>query len=72
MPKIGPIKRRELVASMKKLGFTGPYPGGRHEYMARGDIRVRIPNPHLDDISKDLLARILKEAGISRKEWEQM
>jgi hypothetical protein len=36
MPRIGPIKRKDLIASMQKLGFTGPYPGGKHEYMARG------------------------------------
>jgi predicted RNA binding protein YcfA (HicA-like mRNA interferase family) len=72
MPRIGPIKRKDLIVSMQKLGFTGPYPGGKHEYMARGDVRVRIPNPHQSDISKDLLVRMLKEAGISRKEWEQV
>ena len=47
----------------------GPYPGADHEYMSRGLLEVRIPNPHGGDISVDLLQRILKRAGISREEW---
>jgi hypothetical protein len=51
------------------LGFVGPYPGADHEYMSRGLVEARIPNPHGSDISVDLLQRILKRAGISREEW---
>ena len=72
MPKIGPIKRKDLIAYLHQLGFSGPTPGGNHEYMSRGDVRVRIPNPHHGDISADLLVRILKEAGVSRRTWERL
>jgi hypothetical protein len=51
------------------MGFAGPYPGADHEYMSRGFVEARIPNPHGNDISVDLLQRILKRAGISREEW---
>jgi hypothetical protein len=30
-----------------------------------------VPNPHQGDIGKDLLARILRQGGISRDEWEK-
>lgn len=40
--------------------------------MVRGSVRLRIPNVHQNDISRELLARILREAGISRDEWEQL
>jgi plasmid maintenance system antidote protein VapI len=30
---------------------------------------IRIPNPHKDLISIDLLLRILKQADISKEEW---
>jgi predicted RNA binding protein YcfA (HicA-like mRNA interferase family) len=63
--------RRELVRKLRALGFEGPFPGGRHEYMRRGNLRVPIPNPHQGDISAPLLARILREAGISDEEWDQ-
>jgi len=29
-----------------------------------------VPNPHKGDIGRDLLTRILKQAGISREEFE--
>jgi hypothetical protein len=34
-----------------------------------GRTPLKIPNPHGEDISVDLLIRILRQAGISRKEW---
>lgn len=70
MPPFGPIRRRELVAALRRLGFTGPFSGGKHEFMVRGDVVLTIPNPHRGDIDRGLLAIILKQAGISRHEWE--
>lgn len=72
MPAFGPISRTNLIRCFKQLGFAGPYSGGRHEYMSKGELRVFIPNPHTGDISKGLLAKILKQAGIDRKEWESL
>ncbi|MGV8175296.1 MAG: hypothetical protein ACP5OU_06290 [Methanothrix sp.] len=38
--------------------------------MARGAVRVKLPNRHHgQDIGVDLLARILRDSGISRDEW---
>ncbi|MBI1928541.1 type II toxin-antitoxin system HicA family toxin [Candidatus Poribacteria bacterium] len=72
MPAFGPIKRRELVYYLRQVGFSGPYSGGKHQFMTQGQLRVRIPNPHKEDIGKNLLMRILREAGIDREEWEQL
>ena len=72
MPPFGPIKRRDLIRALKQLGFDGPFPGGSHQYMIRGQNKVYIPNPHRGDISKGLLATVLLEAEISRDEWEQL
>jgi hypothetical protein len=33
---------------------------------------VRIPNPHQGDIGRDLLRKILREANISRNDWERL
>jgi hypothetical protein len=38
--------------------------------MIRGDVTLAIPNPHRGDIGSELLARILRQAGIPRQEWE--
>ncbi|MBW1732094.1 MAG: type II toxin-antitoxin system HicA family toxin [Deltaproteobacteria bacterium] len=67
-----PISRRELVKKFKDLGFEGPYSGGRHQFMVKGALKVRIPNPHkLQDISDSLLQEILRQAGISKTEFDK-
>ena len=40
--------------------------------MEKGQIRVRIPNPHRVDIGRTLLAQILRQAEISREVWESL
>ena len=72
MPPFGVIKRRDLIRALKEFGFEGPFPGGKHEYMKKGQLKVPIPNPHQGDISADLLARVLRKADISRGEWERL
>lgn len=72
MPPFRPISRRDLIAALRAAGFTGPYSGGKHQFMVRDSLRVRIPNPHQGDISQNLLGRILKQAEISQDEWEQL
>lgn len=74
MPQFGPIQRKDFIRFLKELGFIGPYSGGRHEFMVRESDRLRltIPNPHKGEIGKPLLAELLREAGISRAEWEKL
>jgi hypothetical protein len=72
VPAFGPIKRQELIRCLKECEFEGPYSGGKHQYMVRGSLKVRLPNPHQSDISRNLLIRILKQADISRAVWEQL
>jgi predicted RNA binding protein YcfA (HicA-like mRNA interferase family) len=70
MPRFGPIKRKDLIRYLKQLNFEGPYSGGKHQFMMRGNITLHVPNPHQSDIGKELLARILRQAGITIEEWE--
>ena len=72
MPTLGPIKRKELIYYLRQLGFDGPYSGGKHQFMVKERLRVRIPSPHQGDIGKNLLVRILREAGIDSEEWERL
>lgn len=72
MPPFGPINRRELVYYLQQMGFQGPAPGTRHQIMVKGTLRLRIPNPHQGNISRDLLARLLRQAGVTRDEWEAL
>jgi len=66
------ISWRKLIQKFRKLGFDGPYSGGRHLFMVRGEFKVHIPNPHRADISKYLIAEILRQAGISPGEWNKV
>jgi predicted RNA binding protein YcfA (HicA-like mRNA interferase family) len=72
MPPFGPIKRQDLIRYLKALGFAGPYAGGKHQYLVRDRIRLALPNPHPGEISKDLLSRILRQAGIDKEDWERL
>ena len=67
--KLSPVSWTELVKRLRKLGFDGPYQGGKHPYMIKNDLVLTIPNPHRKEIGVDLLIRILKRAGITREEW---
>ena len=66
------ISWRKLVQRFRQLGFDGPYSGGRHLFVTKGNLKVRIPNPHSGDISKHLIAKILRKAGISSRDWEKI
>ena len=72
MPPFGPIPRRNLIRYLRQLGFEGPFSGGKHQFMVRYDVTLRIPNPHQTEIGKELLARILRQANIGRDEWEAL
>jgi predicted RNA binding protein YcfA (HicA-like mRNA interferase family) len=72
MPAFGPISRRDLIRHLRQLGFDGPYSGGKHEFVIRGNVTLRIPNPHRGDIGRELLSRILRQAGLAREEWERL
>ncbi len=69
MSRLSPVSSREFVRRLRQLGFEGPYSGGRHPQMRRGNVTLIIPNPHEGDISVGLLRRLLQQAGISRNEW---
>ncbi|MDQ6785422.1 MAG: type II toxin-antitoxin system HicA family toxin [Acidobacteriota bacterium] len=72
MPKLAPIKRKDLIYYLRQLGFDGPISGGNHQYMKKNVLKVRIPNPHKSDIGKNLLIDILKQANIERSVWENL
>jgi predicted RNA binding protein YcfA (HicA-like mRNA interferase family) len=72
MPAFGPIKLKAFIACLRRIGFEGPYSGAKHQFMVRGNLRLRLPNPHQSDIGRGLLTRILRDAGLSRSDWEAL
>jgi len=67
---LAPLSRKELIRKFKTLGYSGPFSGGKHQFMIKGKQKIRIPNPHVGDIDLSLLKEILHQAGISPEEWE--
>lgn len=39
-----PCKRRDFVARLRRLGFEGPFPGTRHQFMTLAGHRLAIPS----------------------------
>ena len=66
-----PISYKDFIRKQKDIGFEGPFSGGKHQYMIKGNIRLTLPNPHRKEISIDLLIRLLRQAGISKEKWTE-
>ncbi len=63
------ISRRKLIRKFRALGYTGPFSGGKYQFMKKDRQKIRIPNPHgSQEISLDLVKEILRQAGISDEE----
>jgi hypothetical protein len=69
MTRLTPVSWDILVQKLHSMTFEGPYRGGKHYFMLKGDFRLTIPNPHPQDIGVPLLREIFKRAGVSREEW---
>lgn len=66
------ISRRKLIKKFRELGYLGPFSGGKHQFMIKGNQKIRIPNPHASgDIHISLLKEILKQAQISDEDWDK-
>ena len=70
MASVSPVAHGELIRRLRKFGFKGPVAGGKHLYMTRGQHRLTILNRHRREIGAALLARILKQAGIGPRDWQ--
>ena len=70
MPKV--IPWRKLVQNFQKLGFEGPYSGGKHLFMKKGSLKVHIPSKHKGDIGISLVNEIIHQAEIDKKEWDKL
>ena len=67
--RLTPVSWDTLVRKLRDMTFEGPYRGGKHYFMLKGDFRLTIPNPHAQDIDVPLLKEILKRASINREQW---
>jgi predicted RNA binding protein YcfA (HicA-like mRNA interferase family) len=52
MSKLGPVSHNELVKRLRIFGFDGPFSGGKHLYMVKGNLRLTIPNPNESELKR--------------------
>ena len=71
MLRLKPLKSKEVIKKLSKLGFVGPIAGGKHIRMVNLETKKIIPVPiHKGkDVGVGLIRAIINEAGISRDEW---
>jgi len=67
---VAALSRKDLIRKFRVLGYSGPLSGRKHQFMIKGSQKIRIPNPHVGDITPSLVKEILRQAGISSQEWD--
>ena len=71
MPRLTPLRPREVIEKLRSLGYEGPYAGGRHSRMVHSKTGKVIPIPMHGgkDVSVGLIRAIVRELEITPEEW---
>ncbi|MFA6256574.1 MAG: type II toxin-antitoxin system HicA family toxin [Candidatus Absconditabacterales bacterium] len=69
MPRITPLKFREVCEKLKKIGFEGPYGGGKHPIMDNGTIVIPVPHHGGKDVATQTIEEIIHSVGVNKDEW---
>ena len=76
MSRWRPCKRRDFIKRLRQLGFVGPYPGTRHQFMIYENHRLAIPLnseysiPQLRMMLNEVQA--ILERSVSLDEWNSL
>ncbi len=74
MARLTPLKPGAVVRKLRQRGFSGPFPGGKHQRMVNlstGQI-IPIPMHKGKDIGVGLIREIIRELGVTREEWLEL
>lgn len=71
MPRLTPLKIREVIEKLRALGYEGPFAGGRHSRMVHPQTGKIIPIPIHGgkDVSVGLIRVLIRELGITPQKW---
>ena len=73
LPKLSPLKSRDLINKLRALGFEGPFAGGRHSRMVHFETGQVIPIPiHSKEVSVGLIREIIREVGVTLEQWLEL
>ncbi len=71
-----PCKRSDFIRRLRKLGFEGPFSGGKHQFLVREGRRLTIPTnseysiPQLKMMINEVEAILERE--VTNEEWETL
>ena len=73
MPSLSPARPDEVVRALEKAGFARIRQSGSHVVLKHPDGRWTTVSIHRGrDVGKGLLAKILKDAGLTPEEFERL
>lgn len=72
MPKLVPIKPKDLVKIIIKLGFIQRDAEGSHVFFRHTDGRTTVIPIHSREISKGLLKKILNDVKLTVDDYEEL
>lgn len=74
MSRLVPLRSEEVIRKLRRLGFEGPIPGGKHSRMIHAEHRQIVPIPTHGgrDLGVGLIRAIIREVGISPEEWNEL
>ena len=74
MSRLSALKPDEVIRRLRKLGYEGPIPGGRHSRMIHPTKHQIVPIPmHKGkDVGVGLIRTILRQIGVTPEEWNDL
>jgi mRNA interferase HicA len=73
MPRLPTVRPRQLIEVLQKVGFEIDHQTGSHVVLRRASDGARVVVPwHNRDLGRGLTLRIIKSAGLTRDEFEQL
>jgi len=72
MPKLVPIKPKQLIKILLRLGFVERDAEGSHVFFRHPDGRTTVVPVHDKEISKGLLRKILNDIQLSAEEYDNL
>jgi len=70
MPKLPVLSSKKIIAIVKRRGFQLDHTTGSHYIFYNPETKQRVVVPyHTKDIPKGTLHSILKDAGVSKKDF---
>ncbi len=67
--KLPVLSGEEVIKALTKAGFYAHHKTGSHVIMKKDNPPTRFPVPTYKSIKRDLLRRIIKEAGLTREDF---